>query len=74
MAQLVRIGATVNQRQSLKENLQDSNEKSKEEGGEDEEESKESQKEVKEEILLLALYQNISFVFCFNKIFLFFCL
>ena len=73
MAQLVRIGATVNQRQSLKENLQDSNEKSKEEGGEDEE-SEESQKEVKEEILLLALYQNISFVFCFNKIFLFFCL
>ena len=61
-AQLVRIGAIVDWKQSLKKSLQCSNKKSKEEDEEDEEfeeELEEIQEKALERTLLSAFYQNI---------------
>ena len=63
MAQLVRIGAKVNQRWSLKENLWGSNKESEEDDEDNEERSKDGQREVVEGTPLSIFYQNIV-LFC----------
>ena len=68
MAQLAKIGATVDWRWSLKKGPQSSNKKSKEEDGDDKKGSKEgprkSQEKVEKRTLLSASYQCNGLVFC----------
>ena len=66
-AQLARIGAMMEERWSLKEDLWDNNDENEEDGDKEERSengSGKSQKEIKKGILLSVSYQSNSFVFC----------